>query len=199
MKFEEALDEISRNCRNKIMDGERIKKNERHIIDSYQRLKLQKEYNEKVMDLLYPNQRPSIVGVINDSNPKCEYEFVRFDKIETKHPIEYIDANCIDYVVKNIDKENCKLKEDMPVSFLSIKEGDIESGKMWYKHYDPKLPDELCEMLARHNWGDLKYMNKKSIKRDNKKLKKKGKDIGVEMGLTIKRTDKNNPIIVDFD
>ena len=199
MKFEEALDDISRNCRNKIMDGERIKKNERHIIDSYQRLKLQKEYNEKVMDLLYPNQRPSIVGVINDSNPKCEYEFVRFDKIETKHPIEYIDANCIDYVVKNIDKENCKLKEDMPVSFLSIKEGDIESGKMWYKHYDPKLPDELCEMLARHNWGDLKYMNKKSIKRDNKKLKKKGKDIGVEMGLTIKRTDKNNPIIVDFD
>lgn len=199
MKFEEALDEISRNCRNKIMDGERIKKNERHIIDSYQRLKLQKEYNEKVMDLLYPNQRPSIVGVITDSNPKCEYEFVRFDKIETKHPIEYIDANCIDYVVKNIDKENCKLKEDMPVSFLSIKEGDIESGKMWYKHYDPKLPDELCEMLARHNWGDLKYMNKKSIKRDNKKLKKKGKDIGVEMGLTIKRTDKNNPIIVDFD
>jgi hypothetical protein len=199
MKFEEALDDISRNCRNKIMDGERIKKNERHIIDSYQRLKLQKEYNEKVMDLLYPNQRPSIVGVINDSNPKCEYEFVRFDKIETKHPIEYIDANCIDYVVKNTDKENCKLKEDMPVSFLSIKEGDIESGKMWYKHYDPKLPDELCEMLARHNWGDLKYMNKKSIKRDNKKLKKKGKDIGVEMGLTIKRTDKNNPIIVDFD
>jgi hypothetical protein len=199
MKFEEALDDISRNCRNKIMDGERIKKNERHIIDSYQRLKLQKEYNEKVMDLLYPNQRPSIVGVINDSNPKCEYEFVRFDKIETKHPIEYIDANCIDYVVKNIDKEGCKLKEDMPVSFLSIKEGDIESGKMWYKHYDPKLPDELCEMLARHNWGDLKYMNKKSIKRDNKKLKKKGKDIGVEMGLTIKRTDKNNPIIVDFD
>jgi len=199
MKFEEALDEVARDCRNKIMDGERIKRNERHIIDSYERLKLQKEYNEKVMNLLYPNQRPSVVGIINDSNPKCQYEFVRFDKIETKHPIEYIDANSIDYVVKNIDKENCKLKEDMPVSFLSIKEGDIESGKMWYKHYDPKLPDELCEMMARHNWGDLKYMNKKSIKRDTKKLKKKGKDIGVEMGLTIRRTDKNNPIIVEFD
>jgi len=199
MKFEEALDEVARDCRNKIMDGERIKRNERHIIDSYERLKLQKEYNEKVMNLLYPNQRPSVVGIINDSNPKCQYEFVRFDKIETKHPIEYIDANCIDYVVKNINKENCKLKDDMPVSFLSIKEGDIESGKMWYKHYDPKLPDELCEMMARHNWGDLKYMNKKSIKRDTKKLKKKGKDIGVEMGLTIRRTDKNNPIIVEFD
>jgi len=198
-KLVPPTDDISRVCRNKTMEGLSKKKELREQLSSYDRLKLQKEYNEKVMSLLHPNQRPSVVGQMKDNNPKCEYEFVRFDKVETKHPIEYIDASMIDYVVKNTDKENCKLKDDMPVSFLAIEEGDIENGKEWYKHYDPKLPDELCEMMARHNWGDLKYMTKKTAKQQRKKLNKKGKDLGEECGLTIRRTDKNNPIILNFD
>ena len=87
----------------------------------------------------------------------------------------------------------------MPVSFLAIEEGDIESGKEWYKNYDPKLPDGICELMARHNWGDLKYMTKKSARNDAKKLKKKGKDLGEEMGFTVRKADKNNPIVVNFD
>ena len=87
----------------------------------------------------------------------------------------------------------------MPVSFLAIEEGDIESGKEWYKNYDPKLPDGICELMARHNWGDLKYMTKKSARNDAKKLKKKGKDLGEVMGFTVKKADKNNPIVVNFD
>ena len=136
---------------------------------------------------------------MSEDDPRKAYEFVRFDKVETKHPIEYVEAEKMDYTIKNVDKENCKLKDDMPVSFLAIEEGDISSGKEWYKHYDPKLPDELCEMMARHNWGDLKYMTKKTAKQQRKKLSKKNKDLGEEMGLTIRRTDKNNPIIVSFD
>jgi hypothetical protein len=54
-------------------------------------------------------------------------------------------------------------------------------------------------MMARHNWGDLKYMTKKTAKQQRKKLNKKGKDLGEECGLTIRRTDKNNPIILNFD
>ena len=181
------------------MKGEAQRKKRLEQLNQYDRLKLQKEYNEKVIELLHPNQRPSIVGIMKDADPRLEYDFVRFDKVETKHPIEYLDASMMDYTVKNTDKENSKLKDDMPVSFLAIEEGDVETGKEWYKHYDPKLPDELCEMMARHNWGDLKYMTKKSAKNTQKKLRKKKKDIGEEGGLTIRRTDKNNPIIVDFD
>ena len=168
-------------------------------LDQFERLKLQKDYNEKVISLLHPNQRPSIVGIMKDADPRLEYDFVRFDKVETKHPIEYLEASKMDYTIMNTDKGNCKLKDDMPVSFLAIEEGDIETGKEWYKHYDPKLPDELCEMMARHNWGDLKYMTKKSAKNTQKKLSKKKKDIGEEVGLTIRHTDKNNPILLTFD
>ena len=196
---QEALDDVARHSRNKTMEGLAQQQKRLNQLSQFERLKIQKEYNEKVMDLIHPNQRPSIVGQMSDADPRKAYEFVRFDKIETKHPIEYVDAEKMDYTIKNIDKENCKLKEDMPVSFLAIEEGDIETGKEWYKHYDPKLPDELCEMMARHNWGDLKYMTKKSAKNQRKKLAKKGKDLGVECGLTIKRADKNNPIVVSFD
>lgn len=196
---DDKLKEIGEVSMLETMKGEAQKKKRLEQLNQFDRLKLQKEYNEKVMELLHPNQRPSVVGIMSENDPRKAYEFVRFDKVETKHPIEYVDASMMDYTVKNIDKENCKLKEDMPVSFLAIEEGDIDTGKEWYKHYDPKLPDELCEMMARHNWGDLKYMTKKSAKNQKKKLAKKGKDLGEECGLTVKHGDKNNPIIVDFD
>lgn len=193
------LSDVSRLCAFEMIKSEEKRKKRLEQMDMFDRLALQKEYNEKVSSLLHPNQRPSIVGMMSDTDPRKAYEFVRFDKIETKHPIEYINAQCIDYDVKNTDKENCKLKDDMPISFLAIEEGDIESGKEWYKNFDPKLPEELCEMMARHNWGDLKYMTKKSAKNDQKKLKKKGKDIGEKYGMTIRKADKNNPFIVKFD
>ena len=195
----ETLDAVSTKSKDAVIETE-VKRLERvKQLDMFDRLKAQKEYNEKVSSLLHPNQRPAVVGIMNDEDPRKQFEFVRFDKIETKHPIEYINSEAIDYDVVNTNKENSKCKKDMPISFLAIKEGDIESGKEWYKHYDPKLPDNIAELMARHNWGDLKYMTKKSAKNQKKKLSKKGKDLGNEMGLTIKHADKNNPIIVKFD
>ena len=199
VELDNAIKDAGRVAMLGVMKGEAQKKKRLDQLNQFERLKLQKEYNEKVIELLHPNQRPSIVGIMSEDDPRKAYEFVRFDKVETKHPIEYVEAEKMDYTIKNVDKENCKLKDDMPVSFLAIEEGDISSGKEWYKHYDPKLPDELCEMMARHNWGDLKYMTKKTAKQQRKKLSKKNKDLGEEMGLTIRRTDKNNPIIVSFD
>ena len=195
----EKLDGISNLCAFEMIKSEAKRKKRLEQMDMFDRLQLQKEYNEKVSSLLHPNQRPSIVGQMSDDDPRKAYEFVRFDKIETKHPIEYINPQCIDYDIKNTDKENCKLKDDMPISFLAIEEGDIESGKEWYKQYDPKLPDGICELMARHNWGDLKYMTKKSARNDAKKLKKKGKDLGEVLGFTMRKADKNNPIVVNFD
>ncbi len=199
IELDNAIKDAGRVAMLETMKGGAQKKKRLDQLNQFERLKLQKEYNEKVIELLHPNQRPSIVGIMSEDDPRKAYEFVRFDKVETKHPIEYVEAEKMDYTIKNVDKENCKLKDDMPVSFLAIEEGDIASGKEWYKHYDPKLPDELCEMMARHNWGDLKYMTKKTAKQQRKKLSKKNKDLGEEMGLTIRRTDKNNPIIVSFD
>tara|TARA_R100001079_G_C4414454_1_gene137000 strand:- start:348 stop:926 length:579 start_codon:yes stop_codon:yes gene_type:complete len=158
-----------------------------------ERLQKEKEYNEKVSDTIFgTGLRPSIVGKMNSENPHMNYDFVSFDKVEKKEPLEYIDKNKIDYDVKTKNGA-------VPQSFFMIKEGEIEKGKEWYLNHDPKLPVEIAEMMARYNWGDLKYMTKKSAKRDRKKLAKKGKDLGVECGLTIKHSDKNNPIIVDFD
>ena len=158
-----------------------------------ERLKKEKEYNEKISDTIFgTGLKPSVVGKMNSDNPHMNYDFVSFDKVEKKEPIEYIDESKIDYDMKIKDKK-------IPVSFLDIKEGEIERGKQWYLNHDPKLPVEIAEMMAKYNWGDLKYATKKSIKNKRKKLAKKGKDVGVEYGLTMRTATKNNPIIVSFD
>ena len=120
--------EIHNKCENAVIETE-VKRLERvKQLDMFDRLKAQKEYNEKVSSLLHPNQRPAVVGIMNDEDPRKQFEFVRFDKIETKHPIEYINSEAIDYDVVNTNKENSKCKKDMPISFLAINEGDIECG-----------------------------------------------------------------------
>ena len=76
--------------------------------------------------------------------------------------------------------------KDMPFSFMDIKEGEVEKGKEWYLKRDPKLPDGIAGLMARYNWGDLKYMpNKKQYKNAQKKLSKKGGDILT--GLVVKK------------
>ena len=157
----------------------------------------QKEYNEKVSTMIMgTDMKPSIVGKMCEGNDKMNYDFVSFEKIQKKAPLEYIDPKKVDYLIKNPDKENNKLKEDMPMSFLEIKEGEIDKGKEWYLKRDPKLPDCMAELLARYNWGDIKNMpNKKQYKNAQKKLKKSGGDILDTPMLKI----KNGPHIVKFD
>jgi len=115
--------------------------------------------------------------------------------------MEYVDSKKCDYDVSVKDSKDGTggTYRKIPASFFMIKEGEIEKGKEWYLNYDPKLPVEIAEMMARYNWGDLKYMTKKTAKAQRKKLSKKGKDLGVENGFTKRVADKNNPIIVSFD
>ena len=164
---------------NKAMESQLEKlKTEEHL-NKMKDWELKKEYNEKVSNMIMgTGATPKVVGQMNTGNYQSDYEFVSFETIVKPDPIEYIDPDKIDYIIKNTDKENCKLKEDMTISFLDIKEGEIEKGKDWYLHRDPKLPDCIAELLARYNWGDLRDMpNKRQYKVKQKKLEKKGKDI----------------------
>ena len=139
----------------------------------------EKEYNEKVSTMILGTGNvPTIVGRTNTPNESMNYNFVSFKEIHKKEPIEYLDEKKLDYTIHNPNKDDSKLKEDMPISFLEIKEGEVEKGKEWYLQKDPKLPDGIAELMSRYNWGDLKYMpHKKQYKNKQKKMKAKGGDI----------------------
>ena len=62
---------------------------------------------------------------------------------------------------------------------------NVEEGADWYKKEFPKLPDDLCDIMARWNWGDLSTLTKKDVKNDNKRIKKGKKP--KQMGLEVKR------------
>jgi hypothetical protein len=94
------------------------------------------------------------------------------------------------------ERENTKHTEPLRVSFLQIKEGDVEKGIEWYRHYYPKLPSELVEIMARYNFGDLKFATRKSIRNNGKKYTKVHKlKPPISQGL-VRRDDKQ---IITFD
>ena len=68
----------------------------------------------------------------------------------------------------------------------------LEEGTEWYKA-NTKYPDEVCEMLAKYEWGDLKYTTKKEFRNLKKKTTKKKQK---QQGMTAKH---NQTIILDFD
>jgi hypothetical protein len=87
-------------------------------------------------------------------------------------------------------------KHDVPslASFLQIKEGEVDKGIEWYRKYYPKVLDELIEIMAQYNFGDLKA--RKSVRNDTKKYKKKFKrEPRIALGLTINK----GPHVVRFD
>ena len=123
------------------------------------------------------NQVPSIVGQAEHENPKACFDFVDLNKPAPHNYKKHIvDLNRIDYnIPRDIDAVKKGHSEDLPISFLSIKEGEIDLGKEWYINRFPKLPEPIAELMARYNWGDLKYQTKKKVKNDKKKALKKGK------------------------
>jgi hypothetical protein len=63
-----------------------------------------------------------------------------------------------------------EVKEDKrnQLSFMNVK--TIEEGAEWYKKEFPQLPDQITEIMARWNWGDLSQLTKKKVKQDKKKI-----------------------------
>ena len=91
-------------------------------------------------------------------------------------------------------RDNTKHDVSLPASFLQIKEGEVDKGIEWYRKYYPKVLDELIEIMAQYNFGDLKA--RKSVRNDAKKYKKKFKrEPRIALGLTINK----GPHVVRFD
>eukprot|EP01050_Picozoa_sp_SAG11_P017688 SAG11_NODE_2576_length_3203_cov_583.009665_1_plen_145_part_10 len=59
--------------------------------------------------------------------------------------VEQIQREKFDYYVPLTDEDRKQTKhtEALPLSFMQIKEGDVDSGILWYKQHYPKVPDEL--------------------------------------------------------
>ena len=148
-------------------------------------------------------------AIITD-DPRLNYMVVPTPPEEELRPLEG-DVGCglapnvvqtsidkYDYYVplNQEDKQNTKHEDPLPASFLQIKEGDVEAGIQWYRHHYPKIPDELIEIMARYNFGDLKYATRKSIRNDAKKhIKKTQAKPNLAKGLIV----KNQKSIVTFN
>lgn len=134
-----------------------------------------------------------MVGSLNVDNSKANFTFVKPNTKPKKYFTEY---DKLDYSVP-LTEEGIRKghKEELPLSFFQIEEGDIESGKKWYINKFPQLPEEIADLLSRYNWGDLKYATKKSLRNDTKKYKKKNKGKLPPISIKINR----EPIILKFD
>ena len=142
------------------------------------------------------NQVPMMVSQVESDDPKACFDIVDLDKpVPKNYKKHLVDLNKIDYLIPRDEEAKKKgIQEDLPISFLTIKEGEIDKGKEWYLNRFPKLPEPMAELMAKYNWGDLKYQTKKKIKNDKKKATKKGKSyeplaFKVEQGKFIVRFD----------
>ena len=140
------------------------------------------------------------VATFGDTDdPRLQFDFVKKDNIENVNYDELHPSSKMDYLVPRDDEAIRKgHKSDMPISFLTIKEGEVELGKEWYLTHYPKLPEEIAELLARYNWGDMKFMTKKSAKNQRKKYEKKNhkkKDIKEDSGVNV----KHGTFLVEFN
>jgi len=89
-------------------------------------------------------------------------------------------------------ENNMKQKK---LSYMNVK--NVEEGSDWYKQEFPKLPDDLCDIMARWNWGELNTLTKKKLKNDKKKIKagKANKKTKHLYNLDV----KHGEFIIDFD
>ena len=146
---------------------------------------------ERIKDVLADfklSEEPKHLATLSTDDPKCSYDIVDLNQKVSKDKANYIDGSKMDYKIpRDEDAIRKGHKEDMPISFLSIRDGEIERGKQWYLSQFNKLPDEIAELLARYNWGDLKYQTKKKVKNDKKKALRKGKKYEPLSNLEVKK------------
>ena len=123
------------------------------------------------------------------SDPKASNTLV--DKnAEDYNPasVEWVPGSRVDYNL--VAPESFEHKPGgLPMSYLQIK--TVEAGTEWYKA-NTKYPDEVCEMMAKYEWGDLKYTTKKEFKNQRKKTERKKNK---PLGLTVKK----GPVVLPFD
>ena len=146
------------------------------------------------MDIKVKGAVPSMNGhqvhyVADD--PLASYTLTRPDAPNDYNPAfeEWVHPSLVDYnlIPQNTHNELIQ-NQGLPTSFMQIQ--SVADGSEWYKN-NSKYPDLVCDMLARYEWGDLRYTTKKEFKNLKKKTKRKKKP---KPTFTVKR----GPVIVDF-
>ena len=122
------------------------------------------------------------------SDPKASYVLTN----ETDRSAwEWVDSSKIDY--NYLPKPGSELQNTLianhglPLSFLQIQ--TVEEGAEWYKA-NSKYPDLVCEMMAKYEWGDLRYKTKKEFKNQRKKRERKKPTTALVI--------KKGPVLVHF-
>jgi hypothetical protein len=102
------------------------------------------------------------------SDPKATFTVLNPSAPKDYNPqaTEWVSGDLVDY---NLVKPGGGL--ELPMSYLSI--SSVEEGAEYFKR-TTRYPDMVCEMLARYEWGDLKYTTKKEFKNLKKKISRKG-------------------------
>ena len=133
--------------------------------------------------------------VYHATDPKAGYTLISAEA-EDYNPasVEWVSGQIVDYNLiapESYEQKpgSVKLHAGLPMSYLQIT--TVESGTEWYKA-NSKYPDEVCEMMAKYEWGDLKYTTKKEFRNQKKKISRRSKK---QQGLTTKR----GPVVVPFD
>lgn len=103
------------------------------------------------------------------SDPKASYILLNPEAPKDYDPnaVEWVSGHRVDYNLTNPDKPEVML----PMSYMSI--DSVEEGAEYFRR-TTKYPDMVCEMLARYEWGDLRYTTKKEFRNLKKKTSRKG-------------------------
>jgi len=139
--------------------------------------------------------------LINTTDPKLNYfiadEIPCIKEWGAVYEPKIVNPDKLDYGITNKDDPNYKVSGDildsMRKNIKTTKEIDeycdnfennmkqkklsyiqvqnVEQGSEWYRKEFPKLPDDLCNIMARWNWGELDTLTKKKLKNDKKKIK----------------------------
>ena len=130
-------------------------------------------------------------AVYHASDPKAGYTLVSPDAGDyNPTSVEWVSGEKVDYnLVAPESAEAPRLHAGLPMSYLQIH--TVEAGTEWYKA-NTKYPDEVCEMMAKYEWGDLRYTTKKEFKNMKKKVQRKKKN---PPKIEVKR----GPVMIHFD
>ena len=132
------------------------------------------------------------------SDPKASYTLLNPDVPEDYSPacIDWVSADKVDYnlmppsAVEGKYEASSVKNHGLPLSYLQIR--SVEEGAEWYKAHT-RYPDMVCDMLARYEFGDLRYTTKKEFKNLRKRTQRK--QTKRQTNLQVKR----GPTIVSFD
>ena len=136
-----------------------------------------------------------IAGVVKTADNNQVHYVANDDRasytlVNPKAPDDY-QPQVVDWVPQ------CKVDYDMPKntqtqglpqSYLQIQ--SVTDAQAWFKQ-NTKYPDLVCDMLAKYEFGDLKYTTKKEFKNLRKKINKKKSK---QTTLKVKRA----PVVLTF-